>query len=181
MAATKGKAAGGLMAAALKFLKKANKRNRPGRMTPRAREHVMGGGHVRPGMSSGSGYHYRPGGKDFPGRRLVPGTKVVNTKTGAYRAEPEFFDATLNPPHGAWKPKGGNGGVSSFFPDHWTPAQVDAAIPGAFRGASHVPGTGATGLPGSHGSMWRGTYNGLVVEGYYDGTPGGFAHGWPVV
>ncbi|MGH3390211.1 MAG: EndoU domain-containing protein [Actinomadura sp.] len=170
MAAAKGKAAGGLMAAALKFLKRANKRNRPGRMNSHFRDHVIGGGHVKPGMPKGSGYHYRPGGQDFPDRRLVPGTKVVDPKTGAYRAEPEFFDSTLNPPNGAWKPKAGNGGESSFFPDNWTPAQVDAAIPGAFRNATPVPGT----------NKWQGDYNGLTVEGFYNSS-GGFTHGWPVV
>lgn len=169
MAKGKSKAGGKLMRAALQFLKKANRRNRPGRMTPHFREHVFGG-HVRPGLPKGSGYHYRPGGQDFPGRRLRPGTRVTDTRTGAYRAEPEFFDSTLNPPHGAWKPKAGNGGVSSFFPDHWTPAQVDAAIPAAFRNATPVPGT----------NMWRGTYRNLTIEGFYNGS-GGFTHGWPVV
>ncbi|WP_210748222.1 EndoU domain-containing protein [Actinomadura latina] len=171
MAKGSGKAAGGLMAAALKFLKRANKRNRPGRMTPHFRDHVFGG-HVKPGMPKGSGYHYRPGGQDFPGRRLKPGTKVTDPRTGAYRAKPEFFDPTINPPHGAWKPKNGpNGGESSFYPDHWTPAQVDAAVPGAFNNASPVPG-----FP----NKWRGTYNNVVIEGFYDGS-GGFTHGWPIV
>lgn len=170
MAKGKNKSGGTLMRAALKFLRKANRRNRPGRMNAHFRDHVFGG-HVKPGMPKGSGYHYRPGGQDFPGRRLVPGTKQVDPKTRAYRAEPEFFDPTINPPHGAWKPKAGNGGESSFFPDHWTPAQVDAAIPGAFRNAAPVPG---------YPNKWRGTYNGLTIEGFYNAS-GGFTHGWPVV
>jgi len=156
---------GKLLRAALQFLRKANRRNRAGRMTPHYRRHVFGG-HERPGLPTGSGYHYRPGGQDFPGRRIVPGSVVRDTRTGAYRARPEYFDATT----GAWKPKGGNAGVSSFFPDHWTPAQVDAAIPGAFNHATRVPGT----------NMWRGQYGGLTIEGYYNPT-GGFTHGWPVV
>ena len=161
-----GKGSGKLIRVALEFLKKARKRNRPGRMTPDRREHVFLG-HTRPGNpAGGTGYHYRPGGQDFPGRRLRPGTITRDTRTGAYTAQPEFYDSTL----GAWKPKAGNGGVSSFFPDHWTPAQVDAAIPGAFRGATPVPGT----------NMWRGTYGGITIEGFYDGA-GGFTHGWPKI
>ncbi len=156
------------MRAALSYLKRANKRNRPGRMNAHFRDHVFGG-HVRPGQPKGSGYHYRPGGKDFPDRRIKPGTVNRDPRTGAYEAEPEFFDPTRNPPHGEWKPKAGNGGVSSFYPDHWTPAQVDAAVPGAFRNA--VP---------AGGNMWRGTYRGLTIEGFYDGA-GGFTHGWPVL
>lgn len=164
----KGKGSGRLMRAALAFLKKADKRGRPGRMSPHFRQHVFGG-HVKPGHPSGSGYHYRPGGEDFPGRRLKPGSKTTDPKTGAYTANPEFFDPTINPPHGGWKPKGGNGGTSSFYPDHWTPAQVDAAPAGAFRNSVPVGG-----------NKWRGTYGGVVIEGFYDGA-GGYTHGWPVI
>jgi hypothetical protein len=174
MASGAGKASAGLFEAALKFLKRAEKRARPGRMTPHFREHVFKGD-VKPGMSKGSGYHYRPGGRDWPGRRLKPGSKVTDLKTGAYRAKPEFFDPAMNPPHGSWKPKNGpNGGESSFFPDHWTPAQVDAAIPGGFQNSSPVPG-----FP----NKWRGVYNGVTIEGFYDTTPGsiGYTHGWPIV
>ena len=68
---------GKLMRAALKFLRRAERRARPGRMTPHARRHVFGGD-VRPGKTKGSGYHYRPGGKDFPDRRIIPGTKRID-------------------------------------------------------------------------------------------------------
>ncbi len=118
---------GRLMRAALRYLRKTRKRARPDRMNPHFTTHTIGGGHVRPGQPKGSGYHYRPGGEDFPDRRLVPGSEVTYPN-GVYKAEPEFFDATLNPPAGAWKPKAGNSGVSTFFPDDWTPAQVDNAV-----------------------------------------------------
>lgn len=161
-----GKAGGRLMRAALKFLKRTRKRTRPDRMNPHFTDHVFGG-HVRPGSNKGSGYHYRPGGEDFPGRRIKPGTRVDHPN-GVYEARPEFFDPTMNPPAGAWKPKAGNGGVSTFFPDHWTPSQVDNAISGAFQKARPVPGT----------NMWEGTYRGVKIQGFYNGS-GGFTHGWP--
>jgi hypothetical protein len=165
MARAKGKAAAGLLSEALKFLKKANRRNRAGRMGKWGREHVFAG-HVKPGAPAGSGYHYRPGGRDWPGRRLVPGTKQIDPATGAYKAKPQFYDPHKVPP--GWKGKAGNGGYSSFFPDHWTPAQVDAAIGEAFKGSVPVPGT----------NRWRGRYRGLVIEGFYDQS-GGLLHGWP--
>ncbi|WP_245923413.1 EndoU domain-containing protein [Paractinoplanes atraurantiacus] len=115
-------------------------------MNPHFTTHTIGGGHVRPGQSKGSGYHYRPGGEDFPDRRLVPGSEVTYPN-GVYEAEPEFFDPTMNPPAGAWKPKAGNGGVSTFFPNDWTPAQVDNAVAGAFKNSTPLPG-----------NMWAGTY-----------------------
>ncbi|MDR7278978.1 EndoU domain-containing protein [Catenuloplanes atrovinosus] len=137
-------------------------------MNPHFTEHTIGGGHVRPGKPKGSGYHYRPGGRDYEGRRLIPGTRVDHP-SGVYQAEPEFFDSTLDPPHGRWKPKAGNGGVSSFFPDHWTPAQVDNAVAGAFKNATRVDA-----------DTWRGTYKGMTIEGFYNGS-GGFTHGWPLL
>ncbi|SCL62568.1 EndoU domain-containing protein [Micromonospora chersina] len=169
MAKGSGKAGGRLMRAALQYLRRANKRNRPGRMTAHSRDHVFLG-HERPGMATGSGYHYRPGGQDFPGRRLKPGTIQRDPRTRAYTAQPEYFDPTVNPPAGTWKPKGGNQGVSSFFPDHWTPAEVDAAISGAFRNAQRLPN-----------GTWRGTYRNLTIEGYYHPQTGALKHGWPVV
>ena len=48
-------------------------------------------GRWRPGRPKGSGFHYRPGGEDFPDRRLVPGSKVTYPN-GVYKAEPGFFD-----------------------------------------------------------------------------------------
>ncbi|MDL4816853.1 EndoU domain-containing protein [Actinomadura opuntiae] len=168
MAKGKGKATAGLMGEAIKFLRRANRRNRRGRMNPHFRDHVFKG-HERPGLPSGSGYHYRPGGKDWPGRRLKPGTSVTkDPATGAYRGQPQFWDHTTNPP--GWKNKAGNGGESSFFPDHWPPQKVDAAIAGAFHKGTPVPGT----------NKWRGTYDGVTIEGFYDGQ-GGYTHGWPIV
>jgi hypothetical protein len=138
-------------------------------MTPHFRGHTYHGD-VRPGKPTGSGFHYRPGGQDWADRRLVPGTVKRDPLTGAYTARPEFLDRTVPPPPGVWKPKGGNNGVSSFFPDHWTPAQVDAAIGGAFRNSVRSPG----------GDTWIGQYGGLTIEGYHHGAAG-YTHGWPVL
>ncbi|MDG4820620.1 EndoU domain-containing protein [Asanoa sp. WMMD1127] len=159
------------MRAALQYLRRAKKRTRPGRLPPRGLDHVFGGD-VRPTKPKGSGYHYRPGGVDFPGRRLQPGSLSRNPRTGVYTAKPEFFDAQLDPPHGRWKPKAGNQGFSTFFPDHWTPAQVDAAIAGAFRNHTLVPGST---------KVWRGTYGGVKIEGYLDPATGALKHGWPLL
>lgn len=161
------KASGRLMRAALRFLRHTKKRTRADRMDPHFTTHTIGGGHVRPGEPRGTGYHYRPGGQDYPGRRIKPGTTTTH-QNGVYEARPEFFDPSLNPPAGAWKPKAGNGGFSTFFPDHWTPAQVDNAVSGAFKNSRP-----------SHGNKWIGSYNGVTIEGFYDQS-GGFTHGWPV-
>ncbi|MCY1138008.1 EndoU domain-containing protein [Actinoplanes sp. Pm04-4] len=161
------KGSGRLMRAALRFLRRTKKRARPDRMNPHFTTHTIGGGDLKPGKTKGTGYHYRPGGQDFPGRRLMPGTKVTYGN-GVYEAKVEFFDPTLNPPAGAWKGKAGNKGFSTFFPDDWTPAQVDNAVSGAFKNSTPFPG-----------GMWAGTYNGVTIRGYYD-EAGGFTHGWPV-
>ncbi|MDQ0366556.1 EndoU domain-containing protein [Catenuloplanes indicus] len=73
-------------------------------------------------------------------RRLIPGARV-DRANGVYEAEPEFFDPTLDPPAGRWKPKAGNEGVSTFFPNDWTPAQVDNAIAGAFENSTRTGNT----------------------------------------
>ncbi|MEV4535837.1 EndoU domain-containing protein [Asanoa sp. NPDC049518] len=165
------KASGKLMRAALRYLRRAKKRSRPGRMGPHGLDHVFRGD-LRPKKSTGSGYHYRPGGRDMPGRRIRPGSVTRDARTGIYTARPEFFDPALDPPQGRWKPKGGHDGVSSFFPNHWTPAQVDAAIAGAFRNHTHVAGTT---------NMWEGSYSGIVIQGYFDPGTGALKHGWPVL
>ncbi|GIF45598.1 EndoU nuclease-like protein [Asanoa ferruginea] len=158
---------GKLMRAALQYLKKANQRGeRHGRMRPWARDHVFKG-HIKPGAPTGSGFHYRPGGQDWPGRRIKTSTVTRDPDTGLYQAEVEYFDRSV-PPDGAWRPKSGHGGVSTFFPDHWSPSEVDNAVNTAFHRSSPVPGT----------DRWRGDYRGITIEGFYH--QGGVGHGWPV-
>ena len=169
--AGRGRSGGALVSAALRYLRKAKRRARPGRLPHGQRSHLFRGD-VRPGPTGvpgrGSGYHYRPGGNDFPDRRVVPGSENRPTPRGAYEARPEYLDRNVNPPQ--WVPKAGNGGVSTFFPDHWTPAQVDAAVPEAFSRASAVPGT----------SLWEGTYRGVTIRGWTR-PDGSLGNGWPVV
>jgi hypothetical protein len=163
----KKKAGGKLMRAALEYLRKANRRKRPGRMGAWSREHVFKG-HIKPGAPKGSGWHYRPGGRDWPNRRIDPAT-VRSHPTGAYSARAQYFDSTA-PPNGAWRDKKGNGGRSSFFPDHWTPSEVDNAITTAFHRSTPVPGTS---------DMWRGRYRDMTIEGYYHN--GDVGHAWPKI
>ncbi|GIF73263.1 hypothetical protein Asi02nite_27810 [Asanoa siamensis] len=115
----------------------------------------------------GAGYHYRPGGRDWPNRRIDPATVTRNRATGTYRAKVQYFDPKV-PPNGAWRGKSGFGGFSSFFPDHWTPSEVDKAISTAFQRSSPIPGS----------NRWRGDYRGITIEGFYHN--GDVGHGWPV-
>ena len=167
----RGRAGGTLLSAAFRFLRKAKRRQRAGRLPHDRRVHVFRGD-VRPATATapgrGSGYHYRPGGQDFPDRRIVPGSEYRPTPNGPYTARPEFLDRSVNPPR--WVPKTAFHGQSTFFPDHWTPAQVDAAIPTAFRNSTPLPGTG----------RWVGMYRGVRIEGWY-APGGGLGNGWPTL
>lgn len=172
--ATGKKSGGKLISAALEFLKKAKgqraARRTTRKMDPENLSHMMKGD-VKPGANRGSGYHYRPGGNDFEGRRLKPGTKKDLGDKGVYSAEPEFFDKAMPPPPGQWKPKSGPGGTSAFFPDHWTPEQVDKSVGDAFRNSKQHP---------TDSSRWLGEVDGVKISGYYDSsTPHGYTHGFP--
>lgn len=163
------------MRAALQFIKKSRKRDmrvsrrNTGRMDEWGVEHVFRG-HTRPGAPKGSGYHHRPGGNDMPGRRVDTSTST-NYPNGVYTGRTEYFDPTLNPPNGTWKPKAGNGGVATFFPDNWSTQRVDNAIADAYRNSSPKPGAS---------NMWVGSADGVRIEGYYrSNVPHGYSHGWP--
>ncbi|MFC3493469.1 EndoU domain-containing protein [Glycomyces rhizosphaerae] len=168
------KSGGKLIGAALDFLKKAQKQ-RPARrlqrkMDDHGLEHVFKG-HTRPGRNSGTGYHYRPGGNDMPDRRIKPDTRKDVGDNGVYQAESEFFDSTMPPPPGQWKPKAGENGVATFFPDDWTPDQVDRSIASAFRKSSPHP---------DDPDAWIGESDGIKIMGYYDSAaPHGYTHGFP--
>ncbi|MFB9658369.1 EndoU domain-containing protein [Glycomyces mayteni] len=167
-----GKKSGGkLISAALEFFQKAKKqragRAQQNKMDYDKLQHALVGD-VRPGRPSGSGYHWRPGGNDFDGRRIRPDSKRPVGDNGVYQADPEFFDAGPPP---IWKPKGGNGGTSTFFPDSWTGEDVDKNIATAFRKSQPHP---------TDPNMWVGESGGVKISGYYDGNNGrGYTHGFP--
>jgi hypothetical protein len=131
-----------------------------------ARHHHIFRGEVRRGPGGtlrGSGYHHRFMGTDPPDRRVTVTRRGSN---GTYAG-----DVEMRGPNG-WLPKPGG---SSFFPDNWTPQQVDRTIRDAFAGAQPVPGTG--------GRRWRGLSNGVVVEGSYkrNGRQNDWDSAWPIV
>lgn len=153
------KSSGKLLRAALRYLRKqdtrAAKRARPDRMTPERLRHTFEGENRR-------GYHYRPGGEDFPDRRITAVT-ARNPTTGVYEAKVEFY----RDPPGEWVPKIGQG-RSTFFPDHWTPAQCDDAVTTAFQNPDTMVG-----------GTWTGEANGVPIMGYYDEATGALRHGFP--
>ncbi|SDE56280.1 EndoU domain-containing protein [Glycomyces harbinensis] len=158
---------------ALDYMKKAkNPRtsgDRTGKMDDWGLEHIItGDSKLGQRRRKGTGYHYRPGGSDMPGRRtdLTGSTQYPN---GVYTGKPEYFDHQSTPPK--WKKKGGNGGVSTYFPDSWSPQQVDDAVAQAYKNGSINPAD-----PGK----WSGTHNGVKIEGFVDPSkPHGYTHGWP--
>jgi hypothetical protein len=180
------KSTGKLLRAAIRFLRKSDtqrvKRGRDiNRMEPHALRHTLEGNAVRtpynsrrlgPGQyNRRTGYHYRPGGEDMPGRRtqLPP---VRRHRSGAYEAHTEFeVPNDAPPPPTVWRPKAGNQGKSTFFPDDWTPGKIDSAVSDAFR----------NGTKNADGS-WEGTGpDGLKITGYYDVATGSIKHGYPSI
>lgn len=174
--ASKRKSTGTLMRKALRYLRKNDKRGvkrakDPNRMSPAALRHTLEGNRTTtPDFKKRTGGHYRPGGKDFPGRRTDPPTKTH--PSGAYEARTEFLVPNHAPPPAeVWKVKAGNGGKSTFFPDDWTPGKIDNAISDAFK----------NGTKNADGS-WSGTGpDGLPIVGYWDTATGAIKHGYPSI
>ncbi|MEV6350215.1 EndoU domain-containing protein [Actinoplanes sp. NPDC051851] len=127
--------------------------------TERLRHTLVG---ERDGRSAG--FHHRPDGIDPPGAKLIKVTRR-DQRTGVYEGEV----AMQNRSTGEWKQKRGK---STFFPDHWTPEQVDNAVDRAFReGATKDPETG----------RWQGSFRGVDLSGFYDVETGDLKHGYPVL
>ncbi|MDN3243833.1 EndoU domain-containing protein [Glycomyces tritici] len=170
-----GKKSGGkLISAALDFIKKAKgqrvSRRTQNKMDPEKLEHMLMG-EIKPGANRGSGYHHRPGGNDFDDRRIKPDSKKMLGDKGVYSAEPEFFDKTMPPPPGQWKPKSGPGGTSAFFPDDWDAGKIDKSVTEAFKNSKTHP---------TDPNRWLGEVDGVKISGYYDNSvPQGFTHGFP--
>ena len=128
-------------------------------------------GHVNPRSGRGTGFHHRYKGKNPPTARVRRDPngheiKGAHTPEGAYKARVDVRDE-----NGNWAPKQA---WTSMFPDHWTPKEVGEAIDGAFKGSRPVPGSP---------NKWRGTYNGVDIEGFYgqNSLGRGWHSGWPVI
>lgn len=130
-------------------------------MTPERLRHTLLG--ERDGRASG--WHHRPGGIDPPGSKLIKVTRR-DSSTGVYQGRV----ALQNRRTGEWKEKRG---ISTFFPDHWTPAQVDHAVTRAFESPDVVK------TPDER--RWVGSFKGVRVEGFYDPSTGKLGHGYPVL
>jgi hypothetical protein len=134
--------------------------------TSRRHHHVFRG-EVRGGPGGGlrgSGWHHRFMGQDPPDRRV---TRVTRRGVdGTYAADVEMRGG----PSGGWYPKPAG---SSFFPDNWTPQRVDRAIDDAFTSGGPIPGT--------NNRRWRGTADGLLIEGSYHRNGRTWNSGWPIV
>ncbi|MFF3495303.1 EndoU domain-containing protein [Streptomyces sp. NPDC002795] len=125
-------------------------------------EHIHKGGINKAGRPTG--YHHRPGGKDPVGTK-VPKITGRDNKTGLTRG-PVWMK---NPRNGEWVQKRVN---STFFPDTWTPKEVNRAIETAFSNSEVVEGSM---------NMWRGTYKGIRIEGYFDSVTGDAITAYPVL
>ncbi|MFI7574362.1 EndoU domain-containing protein [Micromonospora sp. NPDC049497] len=149
----------------MSYLRQQKRRARTGQrrdaMTPERLRHTMVG--ERDGRASG--WHHRPGGIDPPGAKVI---KVIrrDRRTGVYNARV----AMQNRRTGEWREKRG---ASTFFPDDWTPAQVDNAITRAYHSSDVVK------IPDER--RWIGRFRGIRVEGFYDPDTDKLRHGYPVL
>jgi hypothetical protein len=189
MSGTTVKGGKGLLRAALKYLRKADvqraKRAANHRLEPHQLRHMMQGnanssdyqgvrsGHGKHG--SRTGYHYRPGGKDFPGRRIIPPPGKTHP-SGAYDVRTQFEVDQSKGRDGSkmvWMDKKGSTGTSTFFPDHWTPQQIDGAVGDAFKNATFDSEKGTWwGVVGQHK---------LKIAGRYDPTTNSIVTAYPVI
>lgn len=160
----RGKWKGRLVRAALEYIRKQRKRARTGQRTPMTPERLR---HTLIGERDGraSGWHHRPGGIDPPGAKLIKVTRR-DPETGVYHGRVAFQNRRT----GEWREKRGG---STFFPDDWTPEQVQHAIERAFNG------------PGVHkdpeSGRWSGTFRGIKLRGFYDPDTDELLHGYPIL
>lgn len=162
----------GLIKKALDYLKeKKTRKGQAHRMNGRSLRHQMRGevktynvarrNQPPDFQKRGTGYHYRPGGHDLPGRRTTITKRHPN---GVYEGTPEFQNSKPPP---TWVPKNGNG-KSAFFPDTWGPRKIDDATSSAFKnGTKNDDGT------------WSGEYDGVKINGFWDPATGKIGHGFP--
>ncbi|GAA1674257.1 hypothetical protein GCM10009830_20830 [Glycomyces endophyticus] len=160
----------GLITKALNYLKKPPRRKGSAAHNLSAREltHLMRG-ELRTwnGDLVGTGYHYRPGGEDLPGRRI--GDVQATHPNGVYDAKTEY----RNPhPPPEWVPKkswSSKDATNTFFPDKWSPQDIDTAMSESFKHGRKDPD-----------GKWYGEHNGVYIKGYWDPSTGRIGNGHPV-
>ena len=157
------KTSGGLIRAALDFLRKNRRRGGDTDRVRGDRLHHVIHGDVHRDRGYGTGYHHRPGDQDLPDRRIGP--VEASHPNGVYDARPEYFDQGPPP---VWLPKKYNA-KNTFFPDSWSANDIDDGISEAFKnGVKHSDG------------KWYGEHNGVYISGYYDSATGRIDNGFPV-
>jgi hypothetical protein len=142
---------------AIRWLRRATKKHRK-------YHHIFRGEVRRVGPHrtwTAQGLHHRYLGHNMPDRRVGP--ILRHDYNGAYAAE-----VSMKGPNGWIAKRGG----STFFPDHWTPQKVVAAIEEAFARRTNAPGRAAR--------RWRGWAHGVPIEGSYDAR-GAWDSAWPVL
>ncbi|TNY38214.1 EndoU domain-containing protein [Thermomonospora catenispora] len=126
-------------------------------------------GNVNPKKKKGTGFHHRYQGKNPPTARVARDSngneeiKKINSN-GVYKAKVE-----VRGEDGKWYPKAG---LSSFFPDHWTPKEVNDAIRHAFKNSRPDP---------THPNKWIGQYNGVDIVGFYTQNRKDWVSAWPLL
>ncbi|MEU5881172.1 EndoU domain-containing protein [Spirillospora sp. NPDC047279] len=159
-----GAAGAGLFEPAVRWMKK--------KIAKSGRHHHVFRGEVRKGGGgnwTAGGYHHRFMGQDWPDRRIGPVT--ATGPNGTYRARVQMLG-----PGNQWVDKPY---PSTFFPDNWTPQQVDRSIRGAFDNRVDVQGSAG---PDGLARRWRGVgEDGMLIEGSYKRSSRNWDSAWPVV
>ena len=134
-------------AVAIKAIRKRLRWDGLNRLSPRLAQHVFEG-HHRPSRTADTGYHHREGGVDQGALRVV---KVVEgpDEHGVYVAR---IRGPRTPPTVVK--------TSTFFPDHWSRAEVLCAVRQVFLDA--VP----NGDYEPAKRRFRGVYKGVRIEGF---------------
>ncbi|MFD6392803.1 EndoU domain-containing protein [Nocardia sp. NPDC060259] len=108
-----------------------------------------------------TGYHHRPDGKDRYGVRVT--NRTAPNRQGVYEGTVHMDRWTGS----EWVTKRG---ISTFFPDSWTKAQVQRAVEAASRNVKRVDG-----------NYWEGYYRGLRIGGYFDLSTGRIITAYPIL
>lgn len=130
-------------ATAIKAIRKRLRWDGLNRLSPRLAQHIFEG-HHRPSRSSDTGYHHREGGVDQGALRVV---KVVEgpDEHGVYVAQ---VRGPRTPPTAVK--------TSTFFPDHWSRAEVLCAVRQVFLEGEYEPAK----------RRFRGVYKGVRIDAF---------------